>query len=188
MFEDYIKVYTMLWDRRENGETGGNRVGVISNAGFECGAVLDKLYDLRLATLAPATLEKLRGCLPDIAHADNPVDATPMATTRQFIEATQAMLEDPDVDALLVSPVPVTSALDDLPPDLLGTHPENIFSSESLPQELLRLFRESRKPIVVSVDSGRLYDDMVMMLQRGGIPVYRKIDRASRALSALCAQ
>jgi hypothetical protein len=39
---------------------------------------------------------------------------------------------------------------------------------------------------VVNVDSGRLYDDFVAVLQRGGIPVYRKIDRASRALSALC--
>jgi hypothetical protein len=39
--------------------------------------------------------------------------------------------------------------------------------------------------MVVNVDSGRLYDDFVMVLQRGGIPVYRKIDRASRALSAL---
>ena len=34
-------------------------------------------------------------------------------------------------------------------------------------------------------DSGRLYDDFVFVLQRGGIPVWRKIDRASRALSAL---
>jgi hypothetical protein len=40
--------------------------------------------------------------------------------------------------------------------------------------------------MVVSVDSGRLYDAFVTVLQRGGIPVYRKIDRASRALSALC--
>ena len=53
------------------------------------------------------------------------------------------------------------------------------------PSELLALFRKTGKPIAVSVDSGRVYDDFVQVLQRGGIPVWRKIDRASRALSAL---
>ena len=37
-----------------------------------------------------------------------------------------------------------------------------------------------------AVDSGRLYDDFVILMERGGIPAFRKIDRASRALSALC--
>ena len=90
------------------------------------------------------------------------------------------------MDALLVSPIPVTPSLDILAPDPSGAHSENIFSPGSLAQELLRLFRETEKPLVVNVDSGRLYDDFVGVLQRGGIPVYRKIDRASRALSALC--
>lgn len=182
MFEDYVKVFTLLFDRLPR----GRRLGVLSNAGFECASVLDKLYALVPAPLAEATRARLRMCLPEIAHADNPVDATPMATTRQFVAAAEAMLEDPDVDALLVSPIPVTPALDNLPPDLAGTHSENIYAAGSLPQELLRLFRQTQKPMVVSVDSGRLYDDFVTVLQRGGIPVYRKIDRASRALSALC--
>jgi acyl-CoA synthetase (NDP forming) len=96
------------------------------------------------------------------------------------------MLEDPEVDMLLVSPIPVTPALDILAPDPFGAHAENLFSKSSLAQELLRLFRATQKPVVVNVDSGRLYDDFVMVLQRGGIPVFRKIDRASRALAALC--
>jgi hypothetical protein len=37
--------------------------------------------------------------------------------------------------------------------------------------------------MVVTIDSGRLYDPGVLMLERAGVPVYRKIDRASRALS-----
>lgn len=183
MFEDYAKAFTMLYDRIPP----GRRLGIVSNAGFECAAVLDKLYALEAARLGEATRRRLRECLPDIAHADNPVDATPMATTRQFVQAAEAMLADPGVDAVLVSPIPVTPALDDLAPDLVGAHSENIYSPGSLPQELLRLFRETSKPMAVCVDSGRLYDAFVTVLQRGGIPVYRKIDRASRALSALCA-
>ncbi|HEX5854896.1 MAG TPA: acetate--CoA ligase family protein [Thermoanaerobaculia bacterium] len=182
MFEDYVKIFTMLADR----PVPGRRLAVLSNAGFECGAVLDRLYRLTPAVLAPGTRARLAACLPSIAHADNPVDATPMAATAEFVAAAEALLRDPGVDALLISPIPVTPALDDLAPDLSGAHAENIFSRGSLPQELLRLFRETAKPLVVNVDSGRLYDDFVSVLQRGGIPVYRKIDRASRALSALC--
>jgi len=182
MFEDYAKVYTMLGDRLP----AGRRLAVLSNAGFECAAVLDKLYGLTPAVLAEPTLARLRACLPAIAHAENPIDATPMADTPAFVEAAAALLDDAGVDVLLVSPIPVTPSLDILAPDPFGAHSENLFSKGSLAQELRRLFRETRKPLVVNVDSGRLYDDFVAVLQRGGIPVYRKIDRASRALSALC--
>ncbi len=182
MLEDYTKAFTMLFDRLPR----GNRLAVLSNAGFECSSVLDKLYGLVPARLSEETKSKLAACLPDVAHADNPVDATPMAATRQFVAAAEAMIADEGVDALLVSPIPVTPALDNLSPDLAGgTHRENIHSPGSLPSELLALFRKTGKPIAVSVDSGRLYDDFVQVLQRGGIPVWRKIDRASRALSAL---
>ena len=182
MFEDHTKIFTMLAERVPS----GRRVAVLSNAGFECGAVLDRLYELTLADLAAPTKARLAACLPAIAHADNPVDATPMADTATFVAAAEAMLQDPGVDALIVSPIPVTPALDDLAPDLAGAHGENIYSPGSLAQELLRLFRHTTKPLVVNVDSGRLYDAFVDVLQRGGIPVYRKIDRASRALSAHC--
>jgi acyl-CoA synthetase (NDP forming) len=181
MFEDYTKVHTMLGDR----PPAGSRLAVLSNAGFECSAVLDKLYGLMPAAFGPSTLARLRACLPGIAHAANPVDATPMADTPAFVEAAAAILDDPEVDMLLVSPIPVTPALDILAPDPFGGHSENLFSKGALAQELLRLFRATQKPVVVNVDSGRLYDDFVMVLQRGGIPVFRKIDRASRALSAL---
>jgi acyl-CoA synthetase (NDP forming) len=183
MFEDYVKIFTMLSDRIPT--DGGRRVAIISNAGFECSTVLDRLYRLELAPLSPSTKQRLRGCLPEIAHADNPIDATPMATTKQFVAAAAAMIADHAVDAILVSPVPVTPALDNLAPDLIGTHRENMYAPGSLPQELVRLFHCTRKPVVVAVDSGRLYDDFVQLLQRNGIPVWRKIDRASRALSAL---
>ncbi len=182
MFEDYVKVFTMLDGR----VVGGRRVAVLSNAGFECASVLDQLFGLTAAVLSPETKRRLSACLPSVAHADNPVDATPMAETPMFVEAAEALLDDPGVDALIVSPVPVTPALDNLAPDLVGTHSENIHAPGSLPQELLRIFRKTKKPVVVNVDSGRLYDDFVAVLQRGGIPVWRKIDRASRALSAFC--
>ncbi len=179
-FEDYTKVLTMLSGKRAKGE----RVGVITNAGFEAGAVSDHLYHLRLSEFSSRTRSRLADVLPEIAYAGNPVDATPMATTRDFVAAVRVIAEEPEVDALIVSAVPATPALDVLAPDLSGQHDENIFSLHSLPGELIRLSREVDKPMVFVIDSGRLYDPSVLMLERAGLPVYRKIDRASRALSA----
>jgi acyl-CoA synthetase (NDP forming) len=179
-FEDFTKILTML-DARH---IAGRRVGVVSNAGFECGAVSDHLYTLKLAELAPRTRAALKACLPEIAHSGNPVDATPMADTASFIAAVEAVAADPGVDALIVSAVPAAPMLEVLAPDLSGRHQENIFAMGSLPAEIIRLAGTMTKPLVVAIDSGRLYDPTVTLLQRAGIPVYRKIDRASRALSA----
>ncbi len=38
----------------------------------------------------------------------------------------------------------------------------------------------------VVVDSGVIYDPMCRMIEEAGIPVFRKIDRAARALDAFC--
>jgi len=179
-FEDYTKVLTMLSGKRAQGA----RVGVITNAGFEAGAVTDHLYHLKLSEFSEATRTRLSEVLPEIAHTGNPVDATPMTDTKAFVAAVRAIAEAPEVDALIVSAVPATPALDILAPDLSGRHDENIFSMHSLPGELIRLSRESSKPMVFVIDSGRLYDPSVLLLERAGLPVYRKIDRASRALSA----
>jgi acyl-CoA synthetase (NDP forming) len=181
MFEDYTKVLTMLHSRI----APGRRVGVISNAGFEAGAVSDHLYSLEMAEFSERTRLALAGVLPDIAHVGNPIDATPMADTSAFVRAVEIMAEAEEVDVIVASAIPATPALDVLAPDFTGQHDENAFAMTSLPAELGRVFRQTRKPMVVAIDSGRLYDPSVLLLERAGVPVYRKIDRASRALSAL---
>ncbi len=179
-FEDFTKILTML-DRRI---PRGKRVAVVTNAGFEAGAVSDHLYDLELAELQDETIARLRDVLPEIAHAGNPVDTTPMADSEVFSACVEIVATDPGVDMLIASAVPATPALDILAPDLSGAHPENVFAMNSVPARLFRTFQSIDKPMVCAVDSGRLYDPSVLLLQRNGIPVYRKIDRASRALAA----
>jgi acyl-CoA synthetase (NDP forming) len=162
----------------------GKRLGVITNAGFEAGAVSDHLYDLDLVEFSAQTKAELEAVLPEIAHAANPIDATPMAGTEEFIAAVEILIQAPEIDALVVSAVPATANLEILAPDLSGEHAENAYAMNSLPAELIRVFKSSDKPMVVAIDSGRLYDPSVILLERAGIPVYRKIDRASRAMSA----
>jgi acyl-CoA synthetase (NDP forming) len=180
MFEDYGKIFTMLHDR----PPVGSRVGVISNAGFECGAISDHLHGLELTEFSAETRAALEEVLPPIAHCGNPIDCTPMTMTDGYAKAARILASAPEVDALIISAVPAAPSIDILTPDFTGTHHENLFGPDSLPMLVAQLFKETTKPMVVTIDSGRLYDPGALLLERAGVPVYRKIDRAGRALSA----
>ncbi len=180
-FEDFIKIFTLLAGR----PVRGRRVGVLSNAGFECSTVTDALGELELATFDPATRARLDACLPPFAHRDNPVDATPMTATPAYAAATAAILDCPDVDVAILSAVPATPALDTLAAG--PGHDEDVEGDASLATAWIRAFDASEKPAVCVVDSGRIYDPLCRRLESAGVPVFRKIDRAARALAAVCA-
>jgi acyl-CoA synthetase (NDP forming) len=159
---------------------------VISNAGFEATAAADRLGSLRLADLLPETLAALAQSLPDdVIDAHNPLDVTPVTATEGFAHCVELMMGDPNVDCMVVSPVPPTPALNNLPPS--AHHSENLYEPGSLPSRLMDLFKRTAKPMVFCVDSGALYDPMVRMLLEAGAPCYRHIDRAMGALSAFVA-
>lgn len=181
-FEDMIKLFTLLAGR----PVAGRRVGILSNAGFECTAVTDALEDLELARFDAQTRASLIEVLPAIAHRDNPVDATPMADNEAYAAATEAILACPDVDAAILSAVPVTGALETLAKDDTGAHEEDITRPTSLGRRWLSLLEGSKKPAVVVIDSGDLYDPLCRQIEAAGVPVFRKIDRAARALSVYC--
>jgi acyl-CoA synthetase (NDP forming) len=179
MFEDYLMTFSFLADRR----TEGRRVAVLSNAGFECTAAADKLYGLRLAELAPATRARLRELLPaGIVDVHNPVDATPVTPTERYAACVEALLDDAGVDAVVVAGVPATPSLEDLARGF--GHDEDIVRETSLPSRLIHIFRSTRKPMLFSLDAGPLYEACVQMMKRAGLPCFRKVDRATRALAA----
>jgi len=177
-FEDLIKTFCMLYGKK----VAGNGVGVISNAGFECSTVTDALDGLKLAGFGPDVREALDAALPSFAHRNNPVDATPIAPTSSYDAAVAAICAGEEVDAMIISAVPVTSALDNLPADP-DVHKEDVAGENSLASSFVRLLGASDKPSVVVVDSGPMYDPLVDAVESKGIPVFRKIDRASRALA-----
>lgn len=181
-FEDLIKAFTLLGKR----PVGTLRTGIISNAGFECSTVTDNMGPLKLAVFDPATQAKLDGILPSFAHRSNPIDCTPMTPTEAFAESCRAILESPEVDVAILSAVPVTPALDNLPADPEGRHRENLQGERSQASRMIEILRGSAKPAVVVVDSGRIYDPLCRMIEAAGFPVFRKIDRAARALGAYC--
>ena len=179
MFEDYLMTFAFLAGR----PVTGRRVAVLSNAGFECTAAADKLYGLAIAELAPKTRERLRELLPaGIVDVHNPVDTTPITPTDLYAGCFEALLEDPNVDALVVAGVPATPFLENLARG--EGHGEDIARESSLPSRLIRIFQKTTKPVVFSVDSGPLYEACVQMMKRAGLPCFRKVDRATRALGA----
>jgi acyl-CoA synthetase (NDP forming) len=188
MFEDYIMAFSFLNKKKVK----GNRVGVISNAGFECTRAADSLYDMVLADFSTETMNRIKEILPsDIVDIHNPIDATPTARTKHFVGSIEAMMEDDNVDCVVVSPVSPTPALENMTYiDEKGEYGEqgktieDINHDNSLPKMLIEVFKKYDKPMVVCVDSGELFDPEVAMIKKAGIPVYRKIDRATRAMSA----
>jgi acyl-CoA synthetase (NDP forming) len=181
-FEDLLKTFTLLAGR----PAAGKRTGIISNAGFECSTVMDQLGGLELATFDTDTQAKLDEILPVFAHRSNPIDCTPMTSTAAFTASCQAILECPEVDAAILSSVPVTPSLNNLPADPNGAHREDILSPDSQPSLMVDIITSSDKPAVVVVDSGKIYDPMCRIIEKAGIPVFRKIDRAARSLAAFC--
>jgi acyl-CoA synthetase (NDP forming) len=176
--EDLVKVFCLLDGR----QAGGMRVGVISNAGFETTAAADNLNGLTLADFSAETRERLRVLLPsDIIDVHNPVDATPITDSDSFTACVEALLDDDDVDVVVASPVPPTPFLENLPAG--PGHGEDISRPTSLPSRLITLFGTASKPMVACVDSGDLYTPGVEMMQRAGVPCFRRIDRAMRALA-----
>ncbi len=167
----------------------GRRVGLISNAGFECVILADNLedrYSLDLASLSRNTRDRIAGILGPLGidrlqDIRNPLDVTPVADDAAFSGCVEALLADPGIDCAVVSPVPMTSALQTLPPG--ETHGENIYQPKSIGRRLVELFRESPKPFVVNIDAGAAYEPLADLLVAAGVPVFRQSDRALRFLS-----
>jgi acyl-CoA synthetase (NDP forming) len=177
-FEDDVVTFALLHGR----VAAGRRVAVLSNAGFEATAAADTLAGLQLATLGASTRERLAHLLPPgIIDVHNPVDATPVTPTRAYAAIAAALAEDEAVDALVVAGVPATPFLDTLAKG--GGHGEDVAGPSGLATLLTAVFRATAKPVVFSVDSGSLYDPLAATLRRAGLPTFRRVDRATRALA-----
>ena len=185
-FESFMKGLAYLGDR----PVRGRRVGLISNAGFECVMLADNLKNgsgLDLASFTPETEARIAGLMRPLGidrlqDVHNPLDVTPVADDAVFVECARAILEDPGVDCAVVSNVPLTPAQQTLPPG--PGHGEDLAGEGSFASRLIRLFRATEKPFVVNIDAGELYTPLADRLEQAGVPVFRRADEAVRFLRA----
>ena len=181
-FEDL----TLLACRLRGRKPAGNRLGALSNAGFECVAIADNLGPFRLARFAPETRRRLTDLLAahrlaTIVDVHNPLDVTPILDDAGYEEAARIVLEDPGVDLGVIGCVPLTGRLDTLAPG--PDHGEDATRPGSVAGRLARLFHETAKPWAAVVDAGAPYDPMARFLEERGVPVFRTADRALAMLA-----
>jgi len=184
-FEQLVDLATALHSKPVH----GLRLGAMSNAGFETVGMADCTigadYHVEMAMLPDACKQQLGKVLAahkldKLVNARNPLDLTPMATDEAYEDAARVILESPEVDALVLSFVPLTPAM--------LTTPDEIGKPGSLVARLPKLFAAATKPIVVNIDSGPLYEAMVRALRAAGVPVFRSADQAVRALGRYMCQ
>jgi acyl-CoA synthetase (NDP forming) len=183
-FDDLLRLCALLADR----PAAGVRLGVVSNAGFECVAVGDAADPLRLATLSSRTQAVLddllaRHRLAGVVDVRHPLDLTPLMDDAGFVEAFAAVLEDEGVDVGVAGIVPLTGALQTLPAG--DAYAERLDAPDGIVARLARLRHESPKPFVAVVDAGAPYDPLAAALEAVGVPAFRTMDRALRALARL---
>ena len=175
--EDAIKTFSLLSGKKIR----GRRTVIIGNAGFECSVAADRLYSMELAEFSEETVAKLHEALPsDIIDVHNPVDITPQTNGVDFSKCLEAFVEDGNIDCIVASIVAPTPFMETLPAG--EGHGEDLRHENSFPNVTIRIFESTTKPMVVSVDSGPLYDPAVEMMEDAGVPVFRKVDRAMKAL------
>ena len=183
-FEHYVKNLAFLADKLIR----GNRIALVSNAGFECVTMADNLkndQEFELAVLTPKTVKRISGILETLGihrfqDVRNPLDTTPVADDAAFADCVWAMLEDENVDCAVVSPVPMTPAMQTLTPGRL--HEENLYNPKSIVMRLIDIFHKTEKPFVVNIDAGDIFDPVVNCLEQAGVPTFRRSDIAVKFL------
>ena len=90
----------------------GDRLAILTNGGGIGVLAVDRLADLggHLAGLAAETMKTLDATMPPIWSRANPVDIAGDADSARYAAAFEALLDDPENDAILVMNVPTALA------------------------------------------------------------------------------
>ena len=178
IFEGLLRLSSKLWNK----QIKGNRLAAISNAGYEAVGIADNIfgddYRMEMARFKVESDKKLANLLHEaqldhIASQKNPLDITPMASENTYISAIKILLSDDNVDLLVVAIVPLTPMLQTLADELPAIKE---IASNSIIDKLEEINASTTKPLVLVVDSGKLYDHMAEGLESAGLPVFRSAD------------
>ena len=150
----------------------GARLGIITNAGGPGVMATDALIasDGVLAKLSEGTLVKLNENLPAFWSHGNPVDVLGDARAKRIAKATQFVLEDDGVDAVLVI-----------------LTPQAMTNPNATAKEISLLVAGTSKPILCAWLGGQSMHEADDILVDAGIPSYKTPEQAIRAFMTLVA-
>jgi acetyltransferase len=148
----------------------GPRLGIITNAGGPGVMATDALIAAHgvLAKLSPETMMKLNESLPSSWSHGNPVDVLGDANSKRLEKATQIVLEDSGVDAVLII-----------------LTPQAMTNPTAAAKAIGKLAEGTAKPILAAWLGGQSMREGIQVLIDKGIAAYMTPEQAIRAFMAL---
>ena len=173
---DIVELFDMAKALAGQPPAQGKKIGIITNGGGLGVLLTDACEEagLEIPKLSPKTYKKIDKILPDLINPNNPVDLSADAGFFRYELATSAMLEDPNIDAVIVASVHGGYAR---PEEFIGAILQMIRER--------KLHEEYKKPIIATWVGGREYEDLVLDLKAAGVPIYPSAWRTARAMLAL---
>ncbi len=150
----------------------GPRLGIITNAGGPGVMATDALIASNgvLAVLSAETMALLNENLPAFWSHGNPVDVLGDARAKRIAKATQIVLNDANVDAVLVI-----------------LTPQAMTNPNATAKEISALAGTTTKPILAAWLGGQSMHEADDILVEAGIPSYRTPEQAIRGFMTLVA-
>ncbi len=151
----------------------GNCIAVVTNAGGMGVMATDAIEraGLKMARLAPETVNGLQSEMPEIANATNPIDVRGDAFEDRYEVALRHALADPNVDAAMAILIP-----QELTP---------VKKSAQVIVKVAREFEASGKTVIGCFMGEERSREGIQILIEGGVPNYRFPERAADALRAM---
>lgn len=149
----------------------GDRVAIVTNAGGPGIIIADacEAHGLTVPALAEETRAALALHLPEEASLGNPVDMIASATPQSYRTVVEAVLADPNVDAVIAAFVPP-----------LGIRQEDVAEA------IVSVVRgRTEKPVLAVLMGREGLPQGLAELNAAGIPGYRFPESAVRALGAM---
>ncbi len=148
----------------------GNRLAIVTNAGGPGVMATDSLISWggKLVKLSDDTMQKLNDYLPPFWSHGNPVDVLGDATPERFAKATEIVLEDKEVDAVLV---------------LLT--PQAMTAPTETAEAIAQMATKTSKTIMAAWLGGASMREGIQVFNRAGISNYPTPEQAIRAFMTL---
>jgi len=148
----------------------GSNLAMVTNAGGPGVMATDKLISLggKLVQLTDDTMQRLNDYLPPFWSHGNPVDVLGDATPERFAKATEIVLEDKNVDAVLVI-----------------LTPQAMTDPTTTARAIVSVSENTSKLIMAAWLGGASMRDGVDIFTNSGIAVYTTPEQAIRAFMTL---
>ena len=172
----------------------GKRLGAISGAGFEAVGMADSIesdnFAMEMGELEPDTVKRVEEILvakklDALVEVRNPIDINPGADDEAHLQITEAFLQDPNIDAVVVGLDPTAPSVRALEESKLRPG-YDLKDPKSTVHLMPPIVDRNDKPVVGIVDGGKLYDAMAAALMDQGVCVFRNSGRGTRALVRYC--